>query len=150
MRPAEAFVAKSEQRPGRFFDLGDEEHEDDRRENVDRVLERQREAEVAVGDVADRRLAELELEPPTLRLPGDEVALLVDESLRDVRATGRDVVTGPDGLVAARVDPERIDQAAAVIKPVINWYSFALTSDHYNFLPATGSGRIPGKTPRRI
>ena len=56
--------------------------------------------------------------PPVLRPPADlgtdEVWLgdlrlrsgtvvTADSQLRDVRATGRDVVTGPDGLVAARV-----------------------------------------------
>ncbi len=83
-----------------------------------------------------------------------------------------DLMSGVDAVVArGHVDPQRLYvtggsgggilsswiigktdrfQAAAVIKPVINWYSFALTSDHYNFLPAIGLGRIPGEIPRPI
>jgi dipeptidyl aminopeptidase/acylaminoacyl peptidase len=38
-------------------------------------------------------------------------------------------------------------QAAAVIKPVINWYSFALTSDHYNFFARYWFGKNPWEDP---
>ena len=38
-------------------------------------------------------------------------------------------------------------QAAAVIKPVINWYSFALTSDHYNFFARYWFGKHPWEDP---
>ncbi len=38
-------------------------------------------------------------------------------------------------------------QAAAVIKPVINWYSFALTSDHYNFFVRYWFGTNPWEDP---
>ena len=38
-------------------------------------------------------------------------------------------------------------QAAAVIKPVVNWYSFALTSDHYNFFARYWFGKNPWEDP---
>lgn len=38
-------------------------------------------------------------------------------------------------------------QAAAVIKPVINWYSFALTADHYNFFARYWFGKHPWEDP---
>jgi len=38
-------------------------------------------------------------------------------------------------------------QAAAVIKPVINWYSFALTADHYNFFARYWFGKNPWEDP---
>ncbi len=38
-------------------------------------------------------------------------------------------------------------RAAAVIKPVINWYSFALTSDHYNFFARYWFGKNPWEDP---
>lgn len=38
-------------------------------------------------------------------------------------------------------------QAAAVIKPVVNWHSFVLTSDHYNFFARYWFGKYPWEDP---
>ncbi len=80
-----------------------------------------------------------------------------------------DLMSGVDAVVArGYVDPQRLYvtggsgggilsswiigktdrfQAAAVIKPVINWYSFALTSDHYNFFARYWFGKNPWEDP---
>lgn len=80
-----------------------------------------------------------------------------------------DLISGVDAVVArGYVDPARLYvtggsgggilsswiigktdrfQAAAVIKPVINWYSFALTSDHYNFFARYWFGKNPWEDP---
>jgi acylaminoacyl-peptidase len=81
-----------------------------------------------------------------------------------------DLISGVDAVVArGYVDPRRLYvtggsgggilsswiigktdrfQAAAVIKPVINWYSFALTSDHYNFFARYWFGKNPWEDPQ--
>jgi dipeptidyl aminopeptidase/acylaminoacyl peptidase len=80
-----------------------------------------------------------------------------------------DLMSGVDAVIArGYVDPNRLYvtggsgggilsswiigktdrfQAAAVIKPVINWYSFALTSDHYNFFARYWFGKNPWEDP---
>jgi len=80
-----------------------------------------------------------------------------------------DLMSGVDAVIArGYVDPKRLYvtggsgggilsswiigktdrfQAAAVIKPVINWYSFALTSDHYNFFTRYWFGKNPWEDP---
>jgi acylaminoacyl-peptidase len=80
-----------------------------------------------------------------------------------------DLMSGVDAVVArGYVDPKKLYvtggsgggilsswiigktdrfQAAAVIKPVINWYSFALTSDHYNFFARYWFGKNPWEDP---
>ncbi len=80
-----------------------------------------------------------------------------------------DLMSGVDAVIArGYIDPERLYvtggsgggilsswmigktdrfQAAAVIKPVINWYSFALTSDHYNFFARYWFGKFPWEDP---
>ena len=81
-----------------------------------------------------------------------------------------DLMSGVDAIVAqGYVDPQRLYvtggsgggvlsswivgktnrfQAAAVIKPVVNWYSFALTSDHYNFFARYWFGKHPWEDPQ--
>lgn len=81
-----------------------------------------------------------------------------------------DLMSGVDAIIArGYVDPQRLYvtggsgggilsswivgktgrfQAAAVIKPVINWYSFALTSDHYNFFAKYWFGKNPWEDPQ--
>lgn len=80
-----------------------------------------------------------------------------------------DLMSGVDAIIArGYVDPKKLYvtggsgggvlsswmigktdrfQAAAVIKPVINWYSFALTSDHYNFFARYWFGKNPWEDP---
>lgn len=80
-----------------------------------------------------------------------------------------DLMSGVDAVIARGfVDPNRLFvtggsgggilsswiigktdrfRAAAVIKPVINWYSFALTSDHYNFFARYWFGKNPWEDP---
>jgi dipeptidyl aminopeptidase/acylaminoacyl peptidase len=81
-----------------------------------------------------------------------------------------DLMSGVDAVIArGSVDPQRLYvtggsgggilsswivgktgrfQAAAVIKPVVNWYSFALTSDHYNFFARYWFGKHPWEDPQ--
>lgn len=80
-----------------------------------------------------------------------------------------DLMSGVDAVIArGYVDPQKLYvtggsgggilsswmigktdrfQAAAVIKPVINWYSFALTADHYNFFARYWFGKNPWEDP---